>query len=111
MNGDILVVYDRLKEVAKTRSLATYTEVGALIGLDMANEYHRIRIAQILDDINAFEDRDGRPMISAVVVYKDTDRPDPGFFDCARKLEKFKGGSEEDFWVKEVKRVHEWKYR
>lgn len=32
----------------------------------------------------------------------------PGFFQCARGLERLTGNDEEGFWVKEVTAVHNW---
>lgn len=100
------IVYEKLKEVARNRSVISYSEAGNLIGLDMATEIGRIRIAQILDDINNDEDQENSPMLSAVVIRNDINMPGSGFFECAKGLGKYHGGNDLVFWVHELVRVH-----
>jgi len=57
----------------------------------MANE-----IGHITGEINEYEHRHGRPMLSAVVVTKDTGMPGGGFFVLASSLGKFNGDSEQE---------------
>ena len=70
----------------------------------------RNRIANLLDEINHCEAREGRPMISAVVVRQDTDVPGHGFFECARELGKLSGVDNEEvrltFFCEELSRVY-----
>lgn len=106
MSQIIQVVYDRLVEVARVRGTTTYSEVGELVGLDMSTEVGRIRIAQILDDINWYENQGNRPMLSAIVILKNENIPGSGFFECARGLGKYRGGDDLAFWSNEVKKVH-----
>lgn len=102
------VIHDFLIQVARTGGLTTYTDAGAVAGLDMASEIDRIHIAQILDDINTDENSQGGPMISALVIYKDKGRPGPGFFTCARGLGRLTDSDEDGFWAREVTSVHHW---
>jgi len=99
------VIYDELKEVARARELTNYTEVGALVGL----EPHDSRLWAMLDEINRFEHEHKRPMISALVIAKQENRPGSGFWVCATDLGKFIKGEDEDrFWSDELRRV--WEY-
>ena len=66
----IQIIYEKLTEVARMQSTTTYSEVGDLVGLDMSTEVGRIKIAQILDDINWYESKGNRPMLSSVVILK-----------------------------------------
>lgn len=104
-------VYDRLQQVAGAESLTTYAEVGALVGLDMENPSDRNELAALLDEINQYEAKYSRPLLSSVVVHAGEDNmPGAGFFDCARGLGKLASHDrldEIEFWVKEVRRVHE----
>lgn len=103
-------VYERLVEMARAGALINYQKVGDLIGLDMGNPDHRNRIADVLDEINHEEHAACKPMISAVVVHKDSDLPGNGFFECGRALGHFTGPDDEmsrlAFFCAELKRVY-----
>ena len=103
-------IYDRLKTVAKGGDITYYSEIAPLAGLDMATEVGRIRIAQILDEINHYEDGYDRPMLSAVVILKEYNMPGAGFLECARHLGKYHRGDDEKnrlmFWIRELEKVH-----
>ncbi len=106
MEDDVRIIYNKLKEVARNQGITNYSDVGNLIGLDMDTEYGRIRIAQILDDINIYENEKDRPMLSSVVILKNGDRPGLGYFKCARGLGKYQGGDDLTFFLEEVKKVY-----
>ena len=103
-------IYEKLTEVAKTRNITYYSEIAPLAGLDMATEVGRIRIAQILDDINLYENDHDRPMLSSIVILKESNSPGTGFFECARGLGKYHGSNDEKerlmFWIRELAKVH-----
>ena len=102
------IIRQHLIELARRRGITNYTEAGRWVGLDMSWEVARIQIAQLLDIINEDEVIQGRPMLSALVIYKDEGRPGSGFFKCARGLGKLVGNDEDGFWANEVKAVHKW---
>ncbi len=99
------VIYDKLQAVARLHELTNYTEIGALVGLGP----HDFRLWAMLDEINRFEHEHKRPMISALVVVQEENRPGSGFWACASGLGKFiVGGDEDRFWSDELRRV--WEY-
>lgn len=99
------VIYDKLQAVARARKLTDYTEMGALVGL----QPHDFRLWAMLDEINQFENEHNRPMISALVISKEENRPGSGFWVCASGLGKFiNGGDQDRFWSDELRRV--WEY-
>lgn len=103
------IIREELVRVARAKRLTNYSDVGRLVGLDMSTDAGRIWIAQLLDQINQDEVSKGGPMLSALVTYKDTGVPGPGFFECARGLGKYHGESklqELEFCVQEVIKVH-----
>lgn len=100
------IIYQRLIEVARAKGITNYSEVGELVGLDMSTEVGRIRIAQILDDINRYEAARKAPLISALVIRQDINIPGSGFFECARELERYRGDNDLLFWIDELKEVH-----
>ena len=106
------VIYEKLKEVAKSGKTEYYTPIGKLADLDMKNPGHRRKIGQILDAISRHEHKAGRPLLSVVVVGKATDKmpnkiPRKGFFDLARELGLIQAGDDEhSFFDEELKKVH-----
>jgi hypothetical protein len=98
-------IYNKLQAVARAHKLTNYTEMGALVGLDP----HDSRLWAMLDEINRFEYENKRPMISALVISKEENRPGSGFWVCASDLGKFNKGDDEDiFWSNELRSV--WDY-
>jgi hypothetical protein len=61
-------IYKRLGEVAANRKLITYGEVAALANLNMGSSDDRNKLNQILVDISKHEHKQGRPLLSAVVI-------------------------------------------
>jgi len=99
----------KIVETAQGRGTINYEEVGKLGNLSMANPDHRNQLANMLDDINREEDKKGGPMLSVVVVKKDSRRPGKGFFELARELgRQAPDVDDETFFVTELKRVYEY---
>jgi len=101
------VIYERLKEVAKSRRTITYSELAPLARLNMSNAPDRTEIARILDEISNYEYDHGRPLLSAVVIRKDTNLPGSGFFTLARELGLLTGDDKDGFYRDELNRVYE----
>lgn len=98
-------IYEELKKVARDKKLITYTDLAKKVGL-RANDPE---LWQLLDKINRQEHKQGRPMLSAVVVQKEGDTygaPGDGFFKLARDLSVFQGDYKYIFWVSELNTVH-----
>jgi hypothetical protein len=99
------VIYDKLQSVAHARHLTNYSEMGKLVGLAP----HDYRLWVMLDEINQYEHLHNRPMISALVISQEENRPGSGFWACASGLGKYIEGSDKDrFWSEELGRV--WDY-
>jgi hypothetical protein len=104
-------LYEKLLDLAKTKKLASYSEVAPLIGLDMAQEADRDEIARKLGDIVFFEHENNRPMLTALVVHQGGDNnPGEGFFSAAEKIGLFKSSRDPMkrliFWSNQVTLVH-----
>ena len=81
MAGNHEDVRDKLIEVARNRGLTTYGE------LEPIAELPAVSIGPlVLDGISRAEAREGRPMLSAVVVNQDTGRPGDGFCRLAAEI-------------------------
>ena len=98
-------VYEKLKQVARVRSVITYGEIASLAGLGITNPRHP-RLAQILAEICAYEVQQGHPMLGAVVVRKADNIPGEGFFKLARSLGRFQGDDKLAFWNGELDKVY-----
>ena len=98
----------RLIEVAKVRGTTFYSDIAPLAGLDLGSEVGRIHIAQILDKINRGEASDGRPLLSAIVLSMEENRPGEGFFRLAEQLGMYRGGDWDTYWLKELQLVHDY---
>ena len=100
--------YDQLKRIARAEDYATYSHIAPLAGLDMDNQADRNRIADILDEISRHEHNEGHPLLSAVVVRADENKPGQGFFTLARDLGVYAGNDDLKFWLDELKRVRKY---
>jgi len=101
-------IYEKLKEVARAGTVTYYSDIAPMAGLDMNYPNDRYEIGAILDDINQYERELGRPMLSAVVVHKDTLIPGQGFFTLGRTLGLFVGNDKDKFYIQELHKVHEY---
>ena len=104
-------LYYHLIEVARNKGTTTYGEIGPIVGiLDFSNPGSGIQIGEILGEISKYEHSCGRPMLSALVTYKDEPKPGPGFFTLARELGllmRTDKDAELEFFAQELRKVHD----
>jgi hypothetical protein len=93
-------LYGRLIEAAKARELIAYSELEALLGLDMDMPNDRKRIGELLGAVARHEVAAGRPMLSSVVWHKDMTGPGRGFFNLGVELGRVRGGEDERAFAK-----------
>ncbi len=101
-------IRDKLIEVARERTVTYYSDIAPMAGLDMSLPNDRYEIGALLDDINRVEHAQGRSLLSAVVVHKDTLVPGQGFFTLARDMGLFTGSDRDRFYIEELRRVHDY---
>jgi hypothetical protein len=99
---------ERLQTIARERDTVYYSELAPLLGIDTGDPHFAARIGRILDEVNYAEHAAGRPLLSAVVISKDTGMPGEGFFTCARDLRRYTGRDDLAYWVEELRRVHDY---
>jgi hypothetical protein len=102
----------RLQAVARARTTITYSNLtqemsrSGLIPL----EPHSSALAALLGHVNLLEHEEGRPLISALVIYKSGDaEPGQGFWNFARDLGIDIGSGPHarlEFWSAEVQRCY-----
>ena len=99
-------LFEQLQKIARERDTAYYSEIAPLIGIDTGDPYFGARVGRVLDEVNHSEQAAGRPLLSAVVIAKETGMPGEGFFTCARNLRRYAGRDDLAYWVEELRRVH-----
>jgi hypothetical protein len=91
---------------ARTRRTIAYSDLVAEIQ-SVKLDPHSAHLSHLLGLIAEEESENGRGMLTVVVVHKSGDqKPGPGFFEMARKLGRTVLDPDE-FWINELKRVHE----
>src|SRR5689334_10258466 len=103
-----LALYEKLREVARAGRTISYWDIAPAGEVDCNNEYFASLVGLKLDEVNRIEHAAGRPLLSAVVIAKDTGMPGRGFFACGRELGVYSGKDDLAFWVSELKRVHDY---
>lgn len=109
-SGDAIpeALMDKLRATARARTVTHYSDVAPLLGIDIGDEYFGVRVGHVLDAVNRQEFDAGRPLLSAVVVSKDTSRPGTGYYGCAKALRRYSDKSDEEAWYRELQRVHDY---
>lgn len=104
----LIAVRAELIRLASKRRTVNYSTLAKRLKLDWThrNPNDRRLLGEMLGEVSVQEYRRGRPMLTAIVVRKDTDMPGTGF----RGLEGFP--TSDEFWVAEKKRVFDyWAWR
>jgi len=101
-------IYEKLKEIARAGTVTYYSDIAPMAGLDMNLPSDRYEIGAILDDINRHEQELDRPMLSAVVVHKESLMSGQGFFTLGRALGLFVGNDKDRFYIQELRKVHDY---
>ena len=102
-------VYERLVKAARAGEFVHYGELAKMLGIDMDNPHFGAQVGKVLGQISEDEVAAGRPMISAIVVSRDTMLPGSGFFKLGQELHRTDPGEDEiAFAIRQIKRVHEY---
>ncbi len=99
-------VHDKLVSVARAKGLVSYTELGHVADLDVADRAQLDQLVKILDEIALREVHAGRPLLPVVVIRADLQMPSKGLFKFAKKHGLMKDGDEIGFFSKELARVY-----
>lgn len=100
-------LYEKLREIARAQKTVIYSEIAPIAGIDTGNPHFAALVGQLLDEINRVEAENGRPLLSAVVIGKDTGMPGRGFFNCARDLKRYSGNDDLEYWLQELQQVYD----
>jgi hypothetical protein len=105
-----ICVYQTLKERARREDWIGYEELNQAcgLGLDLGTDQGRNRVGEFAGAVSEFEVNKHRPMLSAVLVHKQSPRePGPGFYKWADKLGQRKPGeSDKVLWFRLLNECH-----
>jgi len=104
-------VYNKLIEIARAKKTITYSELSEECGLflDFDNINDRNKISSILGEISKYEVKKGGPMLSSLVVLKNShpQKPAFGFYTYADELEvRKKGESDQQLFWRQLKECY-----
>jgi len=95
-----------LIDIARREELIAYSKLAAQIE-SMKIEARSPHMFHMLGEISSEEEKEGRGMLTAIVVHKSGNKqPGSGFFDLANSLGK-DTSDKLAFWTKELKYVYE----
>lgn len=105
-----ICVYQTLKERARRKDWIGYEELNQAchLGLELGTDQGRNRIGEYVGAVSEFEVDKYRPMLSAVVVHKQSPRqPGPGFYKWADELgQRRPGESDKALWFRLLNDCH-----
>ena len=106
---DLQRLREALVATARERGFVSYTEAAEILGIQGSRPWRSPRLFQALDAISTFEHRNGRPLLSAVVVHGTDKKPGGGFFKMA-KSNGVQGPDESNdtFFRAELERVRDY---
>ena len=107
-----LLVYGELIQAARYRGLTTYQAIAKIMDLPLSGSHMGKEVGQMVGEISEDEIKQGRPMLSAVVVGV-SGVPGGGFYALAKGLGRLQEDSaqgQHSFWEQERDAVYEaWK--
>lgn len=107
------LAYAALIMAAHSSGMLTYEGIAILTGLPKRGAAMASRVGRLVGEISEDEVNENRPMLSALVVEKNTGLAGKGFFKLAGDLKRFTGKSESEkrtFLAKEKRLLYEyWK--
>jgi hypothetical protein len=106
------LTFHLVQQYAAKEKTCTYQEVSVFLKkhFNITIEPFSTTLASLLGDISLSEHIKGEPMLSVVIVNKDTKRAGDGFFKLAKELGRFNGSLKSDvdkdiFFISELKKV------
>ena len=102
-------IRDRLIAAAKRGDVVHYSDLAKAAGRPMKGPNWAVHIGRILGRISAEEAEAGRPLLSAIVVSRDTGLPGGGFFNLGQQLHLVEPTEDEDtFIARQTQRVFDY---
>jgi alkylated DNA nucleotide flippase Atl1 len=106
---DDSAIRDRLIAAAKRGEVVNYADLAKAAGRPMKGRNWAVHIGRILGRISSEEAAQGRPLLTVIVVSRETGLPGGGFFNLGQELHLVKPGEDEDAFVaRQTQRVFEY---
>jgi len=106
---DDAAIRERLIASAKGREVVHYADLAKAVGREMKGPNWAAHIGRILGRISSTEAEAGRPLLSVIVVSRDTGRPGGGFYNLGQELHLVEPGEDEDVFVgRQTERVYDY---
>jgi hypothetical protein len=99
-------IYGKLTEVAKKGTVIYESDLAKAASMNMSLPHERRELDRLLDEINSYEREQGHPVLSAVVIQKDSHMPNRHFFEFCRDIGLLKGADEDEFYIRELRNVY-----
>lgn len=91
-------LYGLLVDAAGASRYIYYVDLAKQLGFRLSAPEEAVPVWNVLRAISAFEHSQGHPLLSAIVVGRNTNTPGPGFLEMGRRLGAVRDGeSSEDF--------------
>jgi len=103
-----LMLYERLRELARLRYTEIYSRLAPLAGIDARDPLFAVHVGEMLDEVDAIEHAPQRPLLSAVAIAELRNKPGPGSFTIARHLGVHTECDDDRFWINELHRVYDY---
>jgi hypothetical protein len=106
---DDAAIRDRLILAARRREHVYYSDLAQATGREMKGPHWAVHLGKILGRISSDETEAGRPMLSAIVVSRETKLPGEGFFKLGVELHRVdENEDEEAFARRQMERVYDY---
>jgi len=99
-------IYNKLIGVAKKGTVIYEGDLASVAGMNMSLPHERHELDRQLDEINTYEHEQGHPILSAVVIQRDSHMPNRHFFEFCRDAGVLKGEDEDGFYSREQRNVY-----
>lgn len=102
-------IRDRLIQAAKRGEIVYYADLANAAGREVKGPHWAVHIGKILGPISEKEAAEGRPLLSAIVVSRDTKMPGEGFYSLGLQHGLVEPGEDEEaFAHRQMRRVYEY---
>lgn len=106
---DDQAIRERLIVAAKRGEVVHYADLAKALGREMKGPNWAVHIGRILGRISSEEADNGRPLLSVIVVSRDTKLPGGGFYNLGQEKHLVEPGEDEAAFVtRQTRRVYEY---
>lgn len=94
-----------VQKIKNEGNIITYKELANSIGMDVSSASLRRELGGLLGDLSSYSFDNGMPLISALVVRKDADRPGNGFYTLYEEKKGIKIKDKDIVFIDELNKI------